>query len=898
MGRCRSAAYRFNLLGVAGFALALAACSGDDGSQGPAGSNAVVGGTTVNVGSLTQDELKNLSFSLADSKVTGVTIASAPVVRFTVKDSTGRAVVGLETFWSQSSPTALKSYTNLAFAIAKLVPAPVNSGAPSRWVSYIVTTTATPPALTRPSTDNTGVLTGDGNGNYTYTFYRDIAQTATIVANSTDTATNKKADMGDTTYEPNLTHRLTIQLGGNVRGTGSNTPNGVQVVPGVPMQHPINLFYDFIPATGQVVSSSDETRNIVDVSACFQCHGQFTWHGGDALDGSPGSRQDTRYCVVCHTDQRKFGRADATIAGGTATNPTGYTGTTYRMNFEGYEAYPTNPGETWGQSAGLMVRMVHRIHRGEELARTGYNFAGVQFNHVTYPQDRRNCLKCHRGPDGDNFKNVPNRAACGACHDHINFTTGENLLVPAQPHSVQLNDSQCATCHTPQVIVDKHTTNNKTPNNPGVLFGAVNFSYEISSVTVTASTQPVIKFRILNKDTATPIVFNGTTSGTGGNPLSGFTGAPSFVIAYAVAQNGIVPAEYNNLGNGLAASQPQTASIANLTSADPNWAYAPTTSFGSLSAPDASGYYTATITNAARGFPAGSTMRAVGLQGAFTQLAGTNGIAANTARNAISVVKGVTGDTQRRAIIDPTKCGNCHEGLELHGGSRVLGLGSDPTQPVVCVMCHVPNLSSSGRWASLANLSSTEAAKLTADGYDAANPATWPEATQNFKNLVHQIHASAKRTNQFRHVRDRGTSGVFYYNWSHVTFPGILRNCETCHKAGAAGGYDGNLPAGALPTTNITGTLAADRTTVPNANDDVTLPFLATCVGCHDNAQATSHMIANGGVFSVLGSGPGATGSLGVSSLLRSAATVTVEQCVICHGPGKVAAVTEVHARR
>jgi hypothetical protein len=48
----------------------------------------------------------------------------------------------------------------------------------------------------------------------------------------------------------------------------------------------------------------------------------------------------------------------------------------------------------------------------------------------------------------------------------------------------------------------------------------------------------------------------------------------------------------------------------------------------------------------------------------------------------------------------------------------------------------------------------------------------------------------------------------------------------------------------------------------------------------------------------VLGAGPGATGSLGVSSLLRSVAVTQVEQCVVCHGPGKVAAVTEVHARR
>ena len=894
MGHRRSATYWFNLFGAASLVLgALVGCSGDDGPAGPAGSNAVVGGTTVNVAALSTTELQNLTFAPADSKVTSVAINSAPVVKFTLKDSTGRGVTGLG-FTSQSSPTALPTLTNMAFGIAKLVPAPAGSTGPSRWVNYIVVSTSN--ALSRPGTDNAGTLVDHGDGSYTYTFFRDIAGVKAIIDASTNAT---KAELDDTTYAPALTHRLVIQIGGSVRGTGRNTADGVQIVPSVNMQNPINLFYDFIPATGQVVSSSDESRNIVDVSACFQCHSQFTWHGGDALDGTPGSRQDTRYCVVCHTEQRKWGRSDATIAGGTATNPTGYTGSTYRMNFEGYDAFGT--GQLWGQSAGLMPRLIHRIHKGEDLARTGYNYAGVAFNHVTYPQQRQNCRKCHAGPDGENFKNVPNRAACGACHDNINFSTGENLTNPAKPHAPLANDANCGLCHTPDAIEAVHTTDNPTANNPSVPTDAVNFTYEIQSVTVTATTQPVIKFRILRD--GTPVVFNGTTSGTGGNVLGGFTGNPSFVIAYAMAQNGVVPADYNNLGN--AAGQPQTVSLGNLTSTDASWTYAPTTSYGTLSAPDANGYYTATVTNAARGFPSGSTMRAVGLQGYFTQVYTTdrNGdgvvnASDNLARHAISVVKGVGGDAQRRAIIDPAKCGNCHEWLELHGGNRVVGVGSDPTQPVVCLMCHNPNLSSSGRWANVANLNAENAAALTADGYNAADPATWPEATQNFKNLVHQIHGSRKRTNEFRHVRDRGTSGVFYYNWSHVTFPGILRNCETCHKAGTAGGYDGNIPAGALPTTNITGAAAADRTTVPNASDDVTLPFLATCVGCHDDATARSHMTANGGVFTVLGAAPGYTGSLGVSSQPRSVAASSVEQCSVCHGPGRVAAVTEVHARR
>jgi hypothetical protein len=84
---------------------------------------------------------------------------------------------------------------------------------------------------------------------------------------------------------------------------------------------PINLFYDFIPATGQVVSSSDETRSIVDVPRASVCHGQFTWRSGDALDGAPVQRQDTRYCVVCHGPAQVRARGRHTIAGGPPPTP-------------------------------------------------------------------------------------------------------------------------------------------------------------------------------------------------------------------------------------------------------------------------------------------------------------------------------------------------------------------------------------------------------------------------------------------------------------------------------------------------------------------------------------------------------------------------------------------------
>ena len=51
--------------------------------------------------------------------------------------------------------------------------------APSKWVSYIVTTVPTTTAAaapTRPTTDNTGTLIDNGDGTYSYTFYRDVTR--------------------------------------------------------------------------------------------------------------------------------------------------------------------------------------------------------------------------------------------------------------------------------------------------------------------------------------------------------------------------------------------------------------------------------------------------------------------------------------------------------------------------------------------------------------------------------------------------------------------------------------------------------------------------------------------------------------------------------------------------
>src|SRR5207253_7591317 len=109
-----------------------------------------------------------------------------------------------------------------------------------------VPTTTVPAAPTRPTSDNTGTLVDHKDGTYAYTFYRDVTKMKDFVAGATLTAPNVAPDLGDLTYDPNLTHRLTIQISGAAPGTGTNTANGVQVTAAVNMANPLNVIYDFI----------------------------------------------------------------------------------------------------------------------------------------------------------------------------------------------------------------------------------------------------------------------------------------------------------------------------------------------------------------------------------------------------------------------------------------------------------------------------------------------------------------------------------------------------------------------------------------------------------------------------------------------------------------------------
>jgi OmcA/MtrC family decaheme c-type cytochrome len=623
-------------------------------------------------------------------------------------------------------------------------------------------------------------------------------ETRWVSYNQGERAFANLTDNGDSTYTY-VCSGLTATTGATVYDPAVTTRIGLQIATATGItSKPLQITQDLVPNDLPTLGTVAATRDIVATTACAECHGT---RNGIAH----GTRYETKYCVVCHTLETK------------------------------------RNGETVE-----FKRMIHQIH-------TSQTRSFLDSAELTYPQDVLNCIKCHKGStEGNNWRTQPSIEACGSCHTTIDFATGVGHSGGAA------TNADCTGCHFIGATLRKdpavaHVTVNATPNNPNVPTGDVNFAYEInlvtaSSTTTLAAVNPIIKFRILANENATPstpVTF--ATFTTGATMLTvgthTFSGSPSFLVAFALPQEGLANNaatmnDFNNLGK--AAAQPASVSITNLWNGTQ----------GTLTGPAAGGWYTATITSSSAKFPAGAKMRTIALQGYFTQ------VDTNTARHTLSILGTVSGDTVRRSVVDPAKCANCHEWFEGHGGNR--NIGSASTGIVVCVVCHNPNLSSSGRGADpatvLSRMTVSDQVKMTAAGFDPAKPSTYPEESMNLKDLIHATHASGIRTEPFRFVRDRGTSGVFYYDMSEVTFPGRIGDCETCHKPGTY-----NLPTtpGLLSSTNettdglVSTPVGSDRSTVPNAADITTSPATAACITCHTTNVPVTHINAQGGSVKV-----------------------------------------------
>ena len=784
------------------------------------------------------------------SPSTGITIsvksvstkATDPIaVRFTLKDDRGFPI-DLAGKFSVNTPVAPR------FAIGTFTKDASGNVSP---LTVLTKSGATPqPTAYSPTGTTPGhgavVENGFGAGDYTYTFP------------STTTKDGAVAVAYDAT-KLNETHVVWIQA---TRQTDPVFTDNAKTF------YAANQDYYFVPSgTGTPL-----TREIAATTGCNKCHDRFKPESTASGEFHGGGRISAPFCAVCH-----------------------------------------NPGRTSNPAADASV-FVHRIHRGQHLqpANLFHKIA------ATYPQDIRNCDACHKGAaQGAQAQTRPTLAACGSCHDYVDFTgkaatsctdpvtlDAKGLPVPCKHvGGVQADNATCSGCHTASNVAAKHlpvappdpknawlVTGGNNNTNASYLAaagvvpkGAAVITYDLKSVeavddaAITPAKRPQITFKL--KKNGADVVFQTYAAGTTTEIMPGFVGSPSVYFAFAVPQDGIkTPTDFNASVSGY---------IKNIWNGT-----ATTTGAGTLTGPDASGYYTIKLTGVQ--IPPTAIMLTGGVGYTYSLASAppltqidlpeypynTDGKKqGGLSVPAPNVWKVATSYTARRPIVDNARCNNCHGFLGVaptfHAGQRNDG----PT----CSFCHTPNRASSG----------------------------WSAGSKYF---VHGIHAGRKREQPFVwHATEAGPG------FGEVEFPAPLNDCRGCHLPNtydftaatssaavpnmalttvATGKYNSDPAANPTGYYSLSPYVVADNvkdygtgfsfasatgtSTEAAASTLIISPVTTACIACHDSGPAIDHMRANGGRFYSPRSEALAAGA-------------SKEQCLMCHGPGRVAAVGVVH---
>jgi OmcA/MtrC family decaheme c-type cytochrome len=510
-----------------------------------------------------------------------------------------------------------------------------------------------------------------------------------------------------------------------------------------------SVTYDFVPNGSKVTS----TRDVIRTASCNKCHDALAFHGG--------SRQGLDLCIMCHQTQ--------------TVNPD--TGNTVDMKV-----------------------FVHKLHMGSELPSVqagtpyqivGFNNAVSDWSTVELPSDPRRCQFCHEQTTGaaqaNAYATKPSAAACGSCHDDVNFASGKN-----HAGGPQAGDGLCSTCHIPQ--------------------GELDFDASIMGAHVVPT----------DSATLTGINFTLTkvTNGAAGK-------APT--VAFTVK---------DNKGNGIPMSQFGSLSM---TMAGPTNDYG-YTDFGVSTTP---GYVTESIAKAAtcssdgscqytftHTVPAGAAGTfAIGIEGriAVTLLPGTvKQQSVNMAGKNQVIYFSVDGSPvqTRRQVVALANCNGCHSKLELHGGLR--------NNVEYCVLCHNP---------SNTDVTMRPNAQVASDK-------TAPPQAINFALMVHKIHTGAEMATNFgTNYRIVGYGGNPYdFGKSFASVPASIANtgvrfpvmgptgsvadtakCDMCHVSNS----ETKFPIGKNNVTDPQGKLNPAPATT------------SACTACHQNTSALAHAVVN-----------------------------------------------------
>jgi hypothetical protein len=177
-------------------------------------------------------------------------------------------------------------------------------------------------------------------------------------------------------------------------------------------------------ATFQIGTATPEKKIATN---CTDCHGDTIFH----LSGGPihAAPFDTDYCTACHDYGHNSPGELFKNQGGTSLN-----------GWSGFGAMP-------------IVRRVHGVHYGHYLEHSEEIYANATkdtFGGIIFPQDIRNCTKCHA--ETSTWKEKPSRLACLACHDTDEAKVHGKIMTfladPNDPYGPGAIET-CELCHGP-----------------------------------------------------------------------------------------------------------------------------------------------------------------------------------------------------------------------------------------------------------------------------------------------------------------------------------------------------------------------------------------------------------------------------------------------------------------
>ena len=490
-----------------------------------------------------------------------------------------------------------------------------------------------------------------------------------------------------------------------------------------------------------------------------------------------------------------------------------------------------------------MAYMAHSIHLGElrAAAYVIYGFGGTphDYSEVTYPQSQLFCENCHSesdaSPEGDAWLTTVTASACGGCHVEGLLVGTPDPVTGQSSYSYQhdfggpVADGLCVSCHAEGGVGGATAANHLKGAKLAAKVAREQFEFEIIDVgSFLPGETPVITFAVNNPSDGTRYDLNADPAFTTGGGVATL----NLDIAWPTT-------DYSNEGSGSDPAQPLRVGLAEMQASTRNADGSYTVTAGAPIPADVEG----SIGVAMEGHPAGD----LDGDGVYTDRLPVKGASFFPAE-------------PRRTIVSIDSCNNCHEILSLHGNNR-----TDDIQ--LCATCHNPD--------------ATDVRRRVGAGFDWTMPSPLDgkgEESVDFRFMVHAIHAANYVAYGF---------GNRAHDYSGVTYPQAISNCNACHVPGT---YFAS-PENARPVTINTIGNDGDWT-----NDVAITPTSAACWSCHraapaEIAEATrNHIQVSGGYI------PDPTDtSVPKSVLAERSNSAYIETCVICHGSGRIADVEVAH---